>query len=178
MQIIETIISGCYEILPGVFRDSRGEFIKTFNYDEFVKYNLVTDFKEEFYSVSHINVLRGLHFQSPPCDQEKIVTCMNGGAVDIILDIRKKSITYGKYLVLNISANKRNMVYIPKGCAHGFLSLADNTVMNYKVTSVHSPICDSGILWDSIGYNWPVDIPIISDRDKGFLPLNEFKTPF
>ena len=178
MEIRETGIRGCYEIFPRVLTDERGAFIKTFHRDVFESHSLETSFAEEYFTVSGAGVIRGLHFQVPPMDHIKLVYSVSGEVFDAVVDLRTGSPTYGQFESFTLSSNKGNMVYIPKGLAHGFCALTDGATMMYKVTSVYSPEHDSGILWNSAGIPWPSKAPVLSDRDKGFQALSEFQSPF
>lgn len=178
MDIQKTSISGCYLITPKIFKDARGVFVKTFYKSTLEENGLRTDFVEDYYSISDKNVLRGLHFQTPPKDHAKLVYCVNGSVVDVVLDIRKGSPTYKQYLKFELSAENANMVYIAAGLAHGFLAISSNTIMMYKVTSEYAASNDSGILWSSAHITWPVQEPIMSDRDKKFIALDEYDSPF
>lgn len=178
MRIINSKLSGCYEIIPEIFSDERGQFVKTFHNSIFEKYSLCGDFKEEYYSVSGKNVLRGLHFQLPPEDHVKLVYCPFGLAIDVVVDLRINSITYGQHATFELSSLKANSIYIPSGMAHGFCAMQDNTVMIYKTTTVYSPGKDTGISWDSANIDWPKVDYIISERDKSLIDLNEFVSPF
>ena len=178
MTISETNIIGLLKIQPDVFEDHRGSFIKTFHFDVFKTLNLEVEWREEYFSISHRNVLRGMHFQTPPHDHDKIVTCIEGKVLDVVIDLRKKSLTYNSIFSLELSSENKTILLIPKGCAHGFLSLADNSIMYYKVSKVYNAESDYGIHWDSIGFNWPVESPIVSERDKKHPSLNEYFSPF
>jgi len=171
---IREILKDAYEIIPVIRSDERGIFVKTFNSDIFREKGLETGFAEEYYSVSRKNVLRGMHFQLPPRDLAKLVYCIRGRALDVITDLRKGSPDFGKTASLELSPEKANMVYIPKGFAHGFYALEDDSTMVYKTSAVYSPEHDSGILWNSIAFKWPCDNPLISERDRGFPSLEEF----
>lgn len=173
-RIIETKIPGCYRIQVKKFQDARGLFIKTFHSAEFLKYGLEVDFKEEYYSVSAKNVLRGMHFQKSPADHAKVVYCAAGKVQDVVLDLRKDSPSYGGYDSFDLSANDGQLIYISKGLAHGFLSLEDNSILVYKVSTLYSAEHDSGILWNSFGADWKLNGNlIISDRDKMFKQMDE-----
>lgn len=119
-----------------------------------------------------------MHFQIPPADHEKLVSVSYGAVMDVVLDIRKGSPTYGKAESVVLSAANHYALYIPKGFAHGFKSLKNGTIMNYLVATTHSPEHDRAIHWDSIGFDWGIEKPVISKRDKEALPLNIFKSPF
>jgi dTDP-4-dehydrorhamnose 3,5-epimerase len=178
MQINELEIKGCYKIIPDPFRDMRGDFVKTFHDEIFKKAGIEFAIKEEFVSISHKNVLRGMHFQLPPSAHNKLVYCLNGEVCDFIVDLRKSFDTYGKHLLINLSAENRTILYLPIGIAHGFISLTDNSIMVYKTDNVHSVEYDSGILWDSCGFNFPVYDPVISVKDRSFVALDKFESPF
>ena len=171
-------LSGCYKFNPKVMRDLRGRFVKTFQQTSFESLGLEANFTEEYYSVSHKNVIRGLHFQAPPMDHVKMVYCLEGKALDVVLDLRVGSPTYGEFEMFELNATNASSIYIPKGMAHGFCALSENTIMAYKVSTVYSPECDSGILWNSVGIDWPVSEPILSTRDQSFDELAEFSSPF
>lgn len=178
MELRQTAIPGCYEIQPKVFNDERGSFIKTFHDATFVELGLRTDWREEYYSRSKKGVIRGMHFQLPPMQHAKLVYCLEGAVKDVILDLRVGSPAYGQCAVIELSAQAGNMVYIPEGMAHGFCAMTEDAVMQYKVTSVHSPAQDAGILWSSIPANWSVENPIVSVRDQAFGKLANFVSPF
>lgn len=178
MEFIEMEISGLYLIKPKVFGDDRGKFVKTFHFDTFKKYGLKDNFVESYYSISKKNVLRGMHFQTPPYDHEKLVYVPYGSIIDVIVDIRKNSPTYGKFVTQKLSAENGNIFYIPKGCAHGFLSLEDNTNVTYMQTTMHAPNNDGGINYNSFNFNWNADDAVVSDRDKSLPNLSDFNSPF
>jgi dTDP-4-dehydrorhamnose 3,5-epimerase len=178
MNIINTSLDGVYLIEPDIFEDQRGFFIKTFHAEIFKEKKLSCDFQESFYSISKKNVLRGMHFQVPPYEHAKLVYVTSGGILDVVLDIRKKSATYGKFIAVNLSAKNRKYIYIPKGCAHGFLSLEDGSIVIYLQTTVYSQKHDTGIRWDSFGMDWGINNPIVSERDKTFPNFMDFKSPF
>lgn len=178
MNICETSINGCYELFPKILEDKRGAFIKTFNEPLFKELGLSAEFKEEYFSISYKNVIRGLHFQTPPFDHDKIVYCLIGDVTDVVVDLRKESPTYGCFQEFSLNETDRNMVYIPSGLAHGFLVKSDKAILLYKVTTSYSPEHDSGIHWNSINYKWSVENPIISERDSKLIELINFKSPF
>ncbi len=178
MDFRQTTIPGCYEIIPRILRDERGVFVKVFQEEVFKEHGLTTDWREEYYSVSRRRVLRGLHFQLPPHDHDKLVYCTAGVVLDAAVDLRKGSPAYGSHVILELSAEKGNMLYIPRGLAHGFYVTSASATMMYKVSSVYAPEYDSGILWNSAGIPWP-DVHInISERDWNFYPLDRFESPF
>ena len=178
MKKIQTTIPGCFELQPNVFKDDRGRLVKTFHKDSFLALDLATDFTEEYYSISKKGVLRGLHFQVPPHDHVKCVTCLSGKIFDVVVDLRKQSPTYKHHFSIELNAEKGNMLYIPAGLAHGFYALTENTIFLNRTTTVYEPSCDTGIKWDSCGIEWPVSNPILSEKDQQMIPLDAFKSPF
>jgi dTDP-4-dehydrorhamnose 3,5-epimerase len=178
MEIKESKILGCYEIYPKIFKDERGSFVKTFHQDIFQQNNFETNFAEEYYSFSHRHVFRGLHFQLPPHEHTKMVYCVQGEVMDVVLDLRKGSPTYGECATFKVSAEIANIIYIPPGLAHGFYVTSENALMMYKVSTVYSPEHDAGILWSSVDIPGLKDNPIISKRDQGFMAFSEFDSPF
>jgi dTDP-4-dehydrorhamnose 3,5-epimerase len=178
MEFVKTPIPGCFRLLPRKLCDDRGVFVKTFNVDIFRGQNLESVFAEEYYSVSHKGVLRGLHFQLPPMDHIKLVYCIEGSVLDVVLDLRVGSPTYGQHALFELSAENGEILYIPRGLAHGFYTLSDDAIMVYKVSSIYSKEHDTGILWNSIDAPWPDQNPVISVRDQGFLKLSDFNSPF
>ncbi|MFA5934669.1 MAG: dTDP-4-dehydrorhamnose 3,5-epimerase [Candidatus Paceibacterota bacterium] len=179
MKIVETILNGIFVIETDIFQDERGSFTKIFHKDFFKKNNITSNiFLENYFSISHKNVIRGMHFQIPTEDHEKIVYVTKGSITDVVLDIRKNSPTYGKYQVMEISDKNHRIIFIPKGFAHGFLSLEDDTCVVYLQTTMYSKEHDTGIRFDSFGMDWDVENPIISKRDQSFQKLEDFITPF
>lgn len=178
MKLVETAIPGCFEVLCNSFQDKRGRFTKTFHQPAFEAFGLRTDWKEEYYSVSARGVLRGMHFQTPPCDHAKLVYCLQGEVLDVVVDLRLGSPSFGQCVSFRLSPQQANSIYIPSGLAHGFLSLSEDSVMQYKVTSVHSSEHDAGVLWSSLDFEWPEESPILSDRDKQHTRLDDFSSPF
>lgn len=177
MELTELDLPGVYLIKQKDFSDLRGNFVKTFHQSTFLEYGLCGDFKESFFSENKKNVIRGMHFQIPPADHHKLVTVYGGRILDVIVDLRSGN-NFGKYMTVELSREDATAVYIPSGCAHGFLSLTENSVVNYMTSTEHSPENDKGIHFESFGFNWPVDNPIMSERDQKFLSLTEFKGVF
>lgn len=177
-QALETPLMGCLEIRPRVSEDTRGRFVKTFHQPAFQEFGLDVQWAEEYYSVSHRGVLRGLHFQLPPHDHEKLVYCVFGEVLDAAVDLRLGSPTYGQHVTFRLDAQQATMIYLPRGLAHGFFTLSEKAILMYKVSSVYSPQHDAGIRWDTAGIQWPVDTPVLSDRDQNFPALKNFSSPF
>jgi len=178
MQITKTDIEGLLVLEPRVFEDSRGKFIKTFTDTLFKQQGLDINIKETYYSISHKDVIRGMHFQTPPYEHTKIVYVPYGKILDVVIDIRKNSPTYRKYFSLELSSENANILIIPKGLAHGFKSLQNNTNVTYMQTTPYAPSNDEGIKFDSFGFNWECNNPKLSDRDLSFPSLDKFTTPF
>jgi dTDP-4-dehydrorhamnose 3,5-epimerase len=178
VKVMPTTIPGCMELLPVVRQDRRGKFVKTFHQDSFRRMGLETDFKESYYSVSCKRTLRGLHFQMPPMDHVKMVYCVHGEVLDVVVDLRKGSPSFGTYELFELNDEKANIIYIPKGVAHGFYVLSQQAIMVYHVSTVYSPQHDSGILWNSLDIPWPDQNPIVSERDQRLIPFSKFISPF
>lgn len=178
MKIIETNISGLKILEPRIFEDTRGKFIKTFTNDFFKDSELNIDIKETYYSISNKDVIRGMHFQTPPYDHIKLVYVPAGKIIDVVLDIRKNSLTYGEYFSCELSSDNGKVLIIPRGLAHGFKSLQDNTNVTYMQTTCYAPNNDGGVRYDSFGFDWDCETPKMSDRDLIFPSLKEFDTPF
>lgn len=175
---IDTPLADCFEIVPVVRKNVCGALIKTFHVPTFKELNLSTDFVEEFHTISFKNVIRAMHFQLPPEDHIKLVYCAEGKVMDAVLDLRKKSPTYGKFHVVELDSEKGNMLYIPSGFAHGYRVLTERSVVIYKTTTVFSAKCDTGILWNSCGIDWKISDPILAEKDKTLPTLAEFNSPF
>jgi dTDP-4-dehydrorhamnose 3,5-epimerase len=178
MELIPTTLEGCYQVRPFFAHDERGTFVKTFHAERFSSLGLPTEWREEYYSSSRLGVIRGMHFQKPPHDHEKLVYCIQGRVLDVVVDLRKDSHTYGKHFAVELVAKHGRGLMIPKGMAHGFLALTEEVLMTYKVTSVYAPESDAGIRWDSFGFEWDVDRPIVSARDRSHPTLADFDSPF
>lgn len=178
MKIVNTTIDGLKIFEPRIFEDERGKFIKTFTNDFFNDNGLDINIKETYYSISEKNVIRGMHFQTPPYEHIKLVYVPYGSILDVVLDLRKDSPTYGKYFNIELSSENGKTLIIPKGLAHGFKSLEDNTNVTYMQTTCYTPNNDGGIKYNSFGFDWNCKSPKISDRDLTFPNLNNFMTPF
>ena len=179
MDIHSTPISGLFTIHSRVFTDQRGTFVKTYHANRFAELGLNTTWRERFWSASRAGVIRGLHFQVPPADHAKLVACSAGRVLDAVVDLRVGSPSYGCHQTFELSADNGVMVYIPRGMAHGFQSLEDGSLLQYDVETVHDPICDKGIRWDTCGIPWLDETaPILSVRDASFPSLSEFESPF
>jgi len=174
MKIERTEIEGVYIITNFNAKDERGLFVKTFNKNTFNKNNLDFEIRESYYSVSNKDVIRGMHFQLKPNEHEKLVCVPKGSILDVVLDLRKKSKTYKQHISMNLSSSNKKSIFIPKGLAHGFKSLEDNTITNYCVSTEYNSSSDTGIRFNSFGFNWQNENPIISERDNSFDTLNDY----
>ncbi len=174
------------ELLPGVWLvrlkrldDARGSFVKTYAQSVFEAIPGVPafDLREEFYSYSHRDVVRGMHFQLPPHDHVKLVYCANGSAHDVLLDLRRGP-GYGRVAAVHLDAAEPALVVVPRGVAHGFRALEDHTLMVYKTSSEHAPQHDAGVHWASFGFDWGCAQPLLSARDALHPALADFASPF
>jgi len=178
MDIQTTAIKELFLLKLKSFDDARGSFVKTFNYDFFADNGLDIEIKEVYFSTSHKDVIRGMHFQTPPHEHTKIVFVTDGEILDVVLDLRKNSKTYGQYYSTIISKNSQTALIIPHGIAHGFKSLKNNTNVMYMQTTCYAPTSDTGIRYDSFGFEWNCAKPILSERDLSFKKFKDFDTPF
>ncbi len=180
MEIEEKEIKGLIEIFPKVFGDQRGFFLETYNASRYNDILKNIQFVQDNFSSSNKGVLRGLHFQNPPYSQGKLVQVITGSALDVAVDLRKNSDTYGQHVKVVLSAEKRNQFWIPEGFAHGFLALEDNTIFSYKCTNYYNPQSEVTILWNdrNLQIDWQIDNPIISPKDKEGVLFKDFDTPF
>jgi dTDP-4-dehydrorhamnose 3,5-epimerase len=178
MQFTATPIHGAMLVHPEPFDDPRGRFLKFYHDGQFAEKAFNFKPAEEFLSISHRGVIRGMHCQLPPVEQHKLVYCLSGRILDVILDLRVGSPTFRQWFSVELAGNAPKLLLIPAGIAHGFLSLEDDSTVLYCVTSVHDPARDGGVRWDSFGMNWPCDNPIISERDSKLPDAAAFKSPF
>ena len=178
MKFIEPKLSGCKLIEMDIFHDNRGAFQKIYHENEFQNNGLDMSFKEQYFTSSDKGVLRGMHFQLPPHDHCKLITCLSGSVLDVILDLRKDSKTYGQTVSFFLSADSGKTIFLPVGFAHGFLSLEENSGMLYSTSTVHNSNCDHGIMWNTFDYDWPIKEPNLSSRDENHIHFNQFKSPF
>jgi len=182
LKVEQTSIEGLVVIEPEIFYDSRGYFFESYNQNLFIK--KLGDFKfvQDNESKSSKGVLRGFHFQKPPFEQAKLVRCIKGEVLDVALDLRKNSSTYGKYKKVILSGDNKKQFFIPRGFAHAFLVLSETAIFSYKVDNIYAPQSDSGIIWNdpSLLINWGIDDSklIISEKDKSLGVLKNFESPF
>ena len=182
MEVIKTEIEGVVVIEPRIFKDARGYFFESFSQREFDEKVRHIDFCQDNESMSSYGVMRGLHFQRPPFTQSKLVRCVRGSVLDVAVDIRKGSPTYGKHVTVELTEDNHRQVFIPKGFAHGFAVLSETAVFQYKCDEFYHPEADGGIsiLDESLGIDWriPADKAILSDKDLRHPRLAEFESPF
>lgn len=181
MEICNTSLNNLLLLKPRIFSDERGSFIKQFSSEIFRSHHLDTDFTEAFYSVSHKGVLRGMHFQTPPKEHTKLVFVSNGAILDVCVDLRRNSPTFRQSFSVILDSTNHLCLYIPKGFAHGFLSLCESSKVHYMQTSCYDKSCDSGIAFDSFGFDWyniakshDIEDFTISPRDREFESLETF----
>lgn len=172
-HLIAEPLPGLKIIEPRLFADTRGSFVKTFHESLYRDLGIEFELREEFFSVSRKDVLRGMHFQTPPHAHDKLVYCSHGAVLDVVVDLRRHSPTYGQYTSVELSAENRLLFFIPTGFAHGFVSLRDDSCMIYKTNAVYAPENDTGIRWDSFGFAWPVSEVVVSERDRGLPALGD-----
>ena len=180
MEKITVGIEGLLLFNPKIFKDERGEFFETYNYEKYASQLPNVNFVQDNLSKSHKNVLRGLHFQLPPFDQGKLVQVIKGRALDVAVDIRKNSKTYGHYFSVELSEINKIQFWIPPGFAHGFLSLENDTLFAYKCTNNYSPAHEKTILWNDsqLAIDWKETQPIVSSKDKQGIHFSDFNSPF
>lgn len=178
MKINKTHIEGVQVIELFTHKDERGQFVKTFHKQDFQDSGIDFQIRESFYSISALNVIRGMHFHHPPRQHAKIIFCPYGRILDVALDLRKESPTYGQSVSLELSAENNRALYIPEGLAHGFKSLEEGACTYYLVSGEYSPAQDDGILYSSFDFNWGLGTPVLSERDLHFAAFKDFKSPF
>ncbi len=180
MQVQETGFEGLLILQPRIFKDERGAFLESWNASTFKQLGLSISFVQDNQSISHKNVLRGLHFQKPPHAQGKLVRVTRGTALDIVVDLRKDSKTYKKHYKIILSDLKANMLWIPAGFAHGFVALEDNTIFQYKCDALYNPESEDCLRWDDeeIGIDWEVKNPLVSAKDLEGKTFQELTNPF
>lgn len=182
MNVISTNIDGVVIIEPRVFEDARGYFFESFSQREFNEKVKPVDFVQDNESKSTFGVIRGLHFQRPPYAQSKLVRCVRGAVLDVAVDIRKESPTYGQHVAVELTEDNHRQIFIPKGFAHGFAVLSDIAVFQYKCDEFYHPEADGGIsiLDNSLGIDWriPTDKALLSEKDTKHVCLKDFDTPF
>lgn len=177
MEVIKTHLEGLFIIQPKIFNDNRGYFFESYNREVLTKFILQPQFVQDNQSLSHKNALRGMHFQNPPHAQIKLVQVITGAVLDVVIDIRKKSPTYGQHFKIELNEINKTQLWIPEGFAHGFLTLQDNTVFQYKCSGYYNKASEDALMWNDPDLNivWGVTEPIMSAKDliaKSFNSLN------
>jgi dTDP-4-dehydrorhamnose 3,5-epimerase len=167
MEVKKTDITGLLIIEPDVFGDERGFFMETYHKKRYAEAGLPADFVQDNLSLSQKGVLRGLHYQAPPFGQGKLISVLRGRVLDVAVDIRFGSPTFGKHGAIELSAENKKQFFIPEGFAHGFLVLEDDTLFSYKCTNVYSKEHDRGLRWNdpALGIEWGTEDPILSEKD-------------
>jgi dTDP-4-dehydrorhamnose 3,5-epimerase len=182
MKFINTPIEGLFIIESTVLRDDRGYFLESYNKRKFEEAVGKISFVQDNETKSSKGVLRGLHFQKPPYAQAKLVRCIEGKILDVAVDIRDGSKTYGKHVIVELSGENKKQVFIPRGFAHGFVVLSSSSIVSYKVDNKYAVAYDSGIRWDDqlLNINWKLDESeiLISEKDAKLPFFLEFETPF
>ena len=182
MNLIKTMIDGLVLLKPNVFKDHRGYFFESYNQKKINKLFNNVNFVQDNESESSKGVLRGLHFQNPPYSQSKLVRCINGAVLDVVLDLRKSSRTYGMFETNLLSEENKNQLFIPKGFAHGFIVLSESAIFSYKVDNYYNADSESGIIWDDIdlNINWRINKEeiILSEKDINLQSFKSFVSPF
>lgn len=180
MHIEDTALPGVLILTPKRFGDERGFFSESWNRNTLAAHGITLDFVQDNHSVSaSVGTLRGMHFQSPPHAQDKLVRCGQGALFDVVVDIRKGSPTYGQWLGIDLTAENGKQVLVPKGFLHGFVTRAPDTEICYKCTDYYAPDCDWSVHWDSCGIDWGLTgAPVLSDKDKVAPALADFDSPF
>ena len=181
MEIRPLKLSGTYEILLQPRRDERGYFMRVYDADTFRTGDLTTEWVQENQAFSsRKGVVRGLHFQKPPFSETKFVRVVHGAVLDVFVDLRRDSKSYGQWDALELTSQNQRALYLPRGFAHGYCTLSDESLVLYKVDSRYSPDAEGGIRWDDpdLAIPWPVENPLISAKDSKWTLLREFVTPF
>ena len=169
MEILDTLLPEVKIVKPQVFGDNRGWFYESYSYEKLKKLGIDTQFVQDNRSYSkEKGTLRGIHFQKTPMAQTKLITCTRGKILDVAVDIRKGSPTYMKWVAVELNAENKKMLFIPKGCLHGFVTLTENVEVSYKVDEYYSPENDRSVCFcdSEIGVEWGIENPILSDKDK------------
>ena len=180
MKLQKTNIEDLFIIQADVFTDERGYFFESFQKEKFSKLGIDATFVQDNESMSMKGVLRGLHLQVPPFAQGKLVRVVHGSVLDVAVDLRKNKKTYGKWESALLGAENKLMLWIPEGFAHGFLTLEDNTIFQYKCTNYYNRESECGIIWNDpdLKIEWGIEAPVVSDKDLKGLFFRDFKSPF
>ena len=180
MKIINTPLDGLLVFAPEIYEDDRGYFFESWNKKIFKEFGLNYDFNQDNQSLSKYGVLRGLHFQNPPYAQGKLVRVVKGKVLDVVVDIRKNSSTYGSHYKIELSETNKLIFWIPPGFAHGFITLENDTIFSYKCTSVYNKKSEQALLWsdETLNIDWQIKKPIVSQKDQNAIKFLSFKSKF
>ena len=180
MNITKTSIDGLIVFSPKIHSDERGYFFENFRRNHFDELKLDIDFVQENESMSQENTARGLHLQAPPFAQDKLIRVIKGSILDVAVDVRKKSPTYGKHIAIELNEHNKKSFLVPKGFAHGFCCLENDSIVNYKCSDYYNQNSEMGLYWNdpALGIEWPISDPIVSEKDKVQPSLQDFKSPF
>ncbi len=180
MEVIQTPIEGLLVVKPKVFEDGRGYFYESWNKSSFFSKGITTDFVQDNQSLSQKNVLRGLHFQNKPHAQAKLVRAIIGAVLDVAVDIRRNSPTYGQHFAIELSETNKLMLFIPEGFAHGFLTLQDHTIFSYKCSHGYNKASEDSLLWNDpdLAINWNTANPVLSEKDMQAKAFNTYTSLF
>ena len=182
MNLIKTKLDGLVVLKPTVFKDNRGYFMESYNQKNINKLLGNVNFIQDNESESSRGVLRGFHFQKPPYTQAKLVKCLKGSVLDVVLDLRKDSKTYGIFETISLTEENKKQLFIPKGFAHGFIVLSKSAILSYKVDNYYNPESESGIIWNDpdLNIDWKINKNeiIVSEKDKNLPTFNEIINPF
>lgn len=180
MEIQNTSIPDVKIFNPRVFKDARGYFFESFRQDFLRQAGIADEFVQDNQSLSQKGILRGLHFQQPPYDQAKLVRVSRGSVLDVVVDIRKNSPHYGQHIAVMLSAENFKQLFVPRGFAHGFVTLEDQTIFEYKCSNYYHAPSESGLMWNDSDLNidWGVNNPILSEKDEKNKLLRDFDSPF
>jgi dTDP-4-dehydrorhamnose 3,5-epimerase len=180
MQLISTPIPGLVEIEPRVFGDDRGYFFESYSETAFKEMGIEHNFVQDNQSMSNKGVLRGLHFQAPPFAQGKLVRVIKGAVLDVALDIRLGSPTYGQHHKVLLTGENKKMFWVPPGFAHGFATLEDGTIFSYKCSNLYAPSSEGSVLWNDpdLGIDWNISDPKLSEKDMQAPSFSDLRSPF
>lgn len=180
MEVLQLPIEGVLLVKPQIFGDARGWFYETYNEERYFAAGITVKFVQDNQSFSQKNVVRGLHFQKPPFTQAKLVSVIQGAVLDVAVDLRSGSPTYGQYVSALLTGENHHQLFVPKGFAHGFSVLEDNTIFAYKCSNFYHKESEGNIVYNDpdVNVEWGVENPILSDKDKIGPTLREFVTPF
>lgn len=177
IRVTKTPLEGLLRIDPDYFKDDRGFFMESWNKREFSRAGITADFVQDSHSASSIGVLRGMHYQDMKAPMAKLVRCTAGRILDVAIDLRMSSPTFGRWFAIELSADNKTQLYVPVGFAHGFLTLSDYCEVQYKQTAFYTPEAEGGIAWNDpeVGIQWPHSNPVLSGRDRAQPSLAEYR---